>query len=59
MKCGVRSVECEDFASSLAAKQDGNHEPESIHVLRRWIDHNKMTVHYSAFFCDRKRRSQK
>ena len=27
------------------AKQDGNHEPESLHVLRRWIDHNKMTVH--------------
>ena len=26
-------------------KQDGNHEPESLHVLRRWIDHNKMTVH--------------
>ena len=42
-----------------AKKQDGNHEPESLHVLRRWIDHNKMTVHYSAFFCDRKRRSQK
>ena len=26
-------------------KPDGNHEPESLHVLRRWIDHNKMTVH--------------
>ena len=38
-------------------KQDGNHEPESF-VLRRWIDHNKMTVHLSVFFCDRKRRSQ-
>ena len=32
------------WIKKIPQKQNGNHEPESLYVLRRWIDHNKMTA---------------